>query len=174
MIDRPLECSSCKKTIAIQYTEIAGSNFIQSSMCAECPVLQRQIHGRTALTPAQELGKTAAGLCCGHCGTTLEGIRTGNPLGCSECYEVFGDLLLQDMISAGKLPTRLSAAAKKTTPLHHGRSPGEMTEMNPSLRLLALNEALNETLSREDYEQAAWLRDQIKALMEKQADERKK
>jgi protein arginine kinase activator len=36
-----------------------------------------------------------------------------------------------------------------------------------------LNEALNETLTREDYEQAAWLRDQIKELMEK-ADEGKK
>jgi protein arginine kinase activator len=38
-----------------------------------------------------------------------------------------------------------------------------------------LNEALNETLKKEDYEQAAWLRDQIKAITEKteQSDETK-
>jgi protein arginine kinase activator len=36
-----------------------------------------------------------------------------------------------------------------------------------------LNEALNEALKRENYEQAAFLRDQIKALMEKTSDEGK-
>jgi protein arginine kinase activator len=45
--------------------------------------------------------------------------------------------------------------------------------INPSSRLLALNEALKETLSREDYEQAAWLRDQIKALTESEAKDKK-
>ena len=34
------------------------------------------------------------------------------------------------------------------------------------MQLVALHQALHETLSREDYEQAAWLRDQIKALTE--------
>ena len=47
-----------------------------------------------------------------------------------------------------------------------GRTPGQAVAINPSLKLLALHQALNETLSREDYEQAAWLRDQIKALTE--------
>ncbi len=47
-----------------------------------------------------------------------------------------------------------------------GRAPGEKIEISPSLKLIALNEALSETLSREDYEQAAWLRDQIKKLTE--------
>jgi protein arginine kinase activator len=36
------------------------------------------------------------------------------------------------------------------------------------MRLLALNEALNETIQREDYEQAALLRDQIKAITDTQ------
>ena len=53
---------------------------------------------------------------------------------------------------------------KKSHPIHIGRAPGESLAISPSSRLLALNEALKETLNREDYEQAAWLRDQIKAL----------
>jgi protein arginine kinase activator len=40
--------------------------------------------------------------------------------------------------------------------------------------LTALNEALVETLSREDYEQAAYLRDEIKSLTEGSDDEEKK
>jgi protein arginine kinase activator len=167
MTERPLECTECKRSITVFYTEIVGSGVARSCMCADCPILQKQLHGVNALNLLHDTSDASTGLCCGHCGTTLESIRMGHPLGCSECYEVFGSVLLQEMITAGKLPSRISASTKKSTPLHQGRSPGEAAEMNPSMRLLALNEALNETLSREDYEQAAWLRDQIKELMEK-------
>lgn len=115
----------------------------------------------------------ATGLACGNCGTTLESLRHGNPLGCSICYDVFSDVLVNELINSEKLPPKLFS--KKTAPLHLGRTPGETQEVNTSSRLLALNEALNETLKREDYEQAAWLRDQIRALTENQEkpDERK-
>lgn len=164
--DRPLECSECKKPIAVHYTEIIGHSINRISMCADCPELQRRLHGSPMYRPnltTQEEGST--GLACGNCGTTLEAIRVGNPLGCSVCYEVFDDILIGEMLAAEKIPARL-AQTKKSIPIHIGRSPGEIQEMNPTLRLLALNEALSETLKREDYEQAAWLRDQIKALTE--------
>lgn len=162
--DRPLECSECKKPIAIRYTEVVGNSITHTSMCSDCPELQRRLRG-TPTTQAEGTRAGGTGLACGNCGTTLEALRVGAPLGCSECYVVFDDVLLPEMLAAGKLPPRL-AAAKKSMPIHIGRAPGETQEMNPSLRLLALNEALNETLKREDYEQAAWLRDQIKALTE--------
>lgn len=165
MAERPLECSECKKPIAVNYTEIVGDNMVCTSMCADCPVLQRRLHGTSNYPLPETALETPAGLCCGTCGTTLEAIRMGAPLGCSECYEVFGDIIVQELINTNRIAQKLSN--KKSAPMHIGRSPGETTEMNPSLRLLALNEALNETLTREDYEQAAWLRDQIKELMEK-------
>ncbi len=165
--DRPLECSECKKPIAVRYTEIIGTSVTRTSMCADCPELQRRLHGAPA---SNAIGTTqdeaATGLACGNCGTTLEALRVGTPLGCSLCYEVFDDILLSEMLSSGKIPARI-VPTKKSIPIHIGRAPGEIKEMNPSLRLLALNEALSETLKREDYEQAAWLRDQIKALTEK-------
>ena len=161
--ERPLECGECRKPISVHYTEVIGDSIITTSMCADCPQLQRRLHG----IPSPVLGaaptEIGAGLACGNCGTTLEGLRVGAPLGCSICYDVFDDVLLQEMLSSNKIPLRL-ATSKKSSPIHIGRAPGEAQEMNPSLRLLALNEALNETLKREDYEQAAWLRDQIKAL----------
>jgi protein arginine kinase activator len=76
------------------------------------------------------------------------------------------------MLASEKIPSRITIS-KKSTPVHIGRAPGQTQEMNPSMRLLALNEALNETLAQEDYEQAAWLRDQIKAITEENPEQEK-
>lgn len=161
--DRPMECTECKKPIAVHYTEIMGGNMIHTMMCNDCPILQQKLKGSGSLHTQLE-GETD--LCCGNCGTTLESVRMGNALGCSTCYEVFGDILLPELLASNKISPRITPT-KRSIPIHIGRSKGEAPEINPSLRLLALNEALNETLKREDYEQAAWLRDQIKALTEK-------
>lgn len=163
--ERPLECSECKKPIAIRYTEIVGDSIIHTSMCADCPELQRRLHGTNPKELIANQTGTPAGLECGNCGTTLEEVKRGHRLGCAECYTVFGDVLLNEMQAANRLPPHISLA-KKGLPIHIGRSPGEKAAVNPSSRLLALNEALKETLNREDYEQAASLRDQIKALTE--------
>lgn len=163
--DRPLECGECKKTITVHYTEIVGNAITHTIMCADCPELQRRLFG--IASAEQVTSQTGiAGLGCGNCGTTLEEVKRGHRLGCSECYDVFGDLLLIEMQSAGKLPPKVLASLKKSHAIHLGRGPGESLAVSPSSRLLALNEALRETLNREDYEQAAWLRDQIKALTE--------
>lgn len=162
--ERPIECTECKRSVAIWYTEIVGNNISQLSMCSECPVLQRKLHGQISEKEVGLLpGETS--LACGECGTTLEALRVGNPLGCSNCYEVFDDIIVSELMTLDKVPQRV-ATNKKTVPIHIGRGPGEIREISPSLRLLALNEALTETLKREDYEQAALLRDQIKALTE--------
>lgn len=165
--ERPLECSECKKPVTIHYTEVVGNMITCTGMCADCPELQRRLHGAAHHQFGNAYMGATAGLACGNCGTTMDALRVGAPLGCSHCYEVFDDIILSELLAAEKVPIRL-ASVKKTVPIHIGRSPGEIQEMNPSLRLLALNEALNETLKKEDYEQAAWLRDQIKAITDTQ------
>lgn len=169
--DRPLECTECKRPIAYHYTEIVGDMMTHTSMCAECPVLNRRLHG-THLEHAVIPSESVTALACGNCGTTLEAIKVGTLLGCEVCYEVFDDILLPEMLAGNKIPSRI-ATTKKSVPIHIGRAPGEIQEINPSLRLLALNEALNEMLKSEKYEQAAWLRDQIKALTDQREAEMK-
>jgi protein arginine kinase activator len=170
--DRPLECSECKKPIEVHYTEIVGDCMNQTCMCADCPELHKRLYGISQWElEVESLGGT--GLACGNCGTTLDAVRMGHDLGCCDCYTVFEDVLVQELLSSKKIPPRL-AHNKKTTPMHLGRSPGEAQEINISMRLLALNEALSETLKKEDYEQAAWLRDQIKALTNKQEEQHDK
>jgi protein arginine kinase activator len=164
--DRPIECTECKRPIKVHYTEMVGKKITHTGMCEICPVLQSKLRGTAEEGKAISFAEEGqAGMVCGECGTTLETIRMGNPVGCSLCYEVFGDTLFMELIQSQKIP-RKTREQSKNLPLHLGRGPGEVQEINPSIQLLALNEALNETLSREDYEQAAWIRDQIKSLTE--------
>lgn len=162
MPDRPLECSECRKPTKIVYTEIIDEKMTRTVMCADCPQLQKRLYGK-----GKEAGvgavKIEAALACGNCGTTLEAIRMGHDLGCVSCFEVFADLLVDMLFKEKKISKHLSTTSR-SQPFHIGRSPGEVTEISPTLRLIALNEALDETLTREDYEQAALLRDQIEAL----------
>ncbi|HRD55142.1 MAG TPA: UvrB/UvrC motif-containing protein [Parachlamydiaceae bacterium] len=163
--ERPLECGECKKPIAIRYTEIVKNNYIETSMCADCPELQKRLHGQNVDSlPGGQISK--AGVACGNCGTTLQAVRVGASLGCSNCYEIFKDVIVQELLNLNKITLR-AAAPKKNTLFHVGRQRGEMIKFNPSAQLIALNEALVETLKQEDYEQAALLRDQIKALTDK-------
>lgn len=163
--ERPLECSGCRKGVAVRYTEVVGNTITHTVMCGDCPQLEARLHGIPARSEVKTQAGGVAGLCCGSCGTTLNEVRAGSLLGCNECYEVFEDLVLSELQGAGRIPPR-HKGGKKSAPLHIGRAPGEAKEMSPSLKLLALNEALTETLQREDYEQAAWLRDQIKEITE--------
>lgn len=165
MPERPLDCSECKKPIYVCYTEIVGEKVTRTVMCADCPHLEKKIYGKTRQPGLEETeGMTA--LACGNCGTSLEALRMGHALGCSECYDVFTDTLIETLLKEHRISRHLTSN-KRTQPLHIGRTPGEVTEISPTLHLIALNEALDETLIREDYEQAALLRDQIRALKER-------
>jgi protein arginine kinase activator len=160
-VERPLECTECRKAIAVRYTEVVASGVTTVCMCAECPQLQKRLFG---LPPNAEGLQGEMGLVCGDCGTTLANIRMGSMLGCSHCYEIFGDAVIHELRVAHALPAAL--AGQKMANIHVGRSPGELSEISPTTRLAALNQALIETLHREDYEQAALLRDQIRTLTE--------
>ncbi len=169
--DRHLECGECKKPVAVIYTEIVGKTMYRIAMCSECPILRQKLYGSKIAEP-RGLQAQTLGLCCGVCNTTADEIKMGIPVGCSTCYEVFSDLISQELISQERLPAAIKG--KRPVPLHIGRIPGQAAEVNPALKLLTLHQALNETLAREDYEQAAWLRDQIKALTEgNKTDEQK-
>lgn len=176
MADRPVECAGhCKRPIKVIYKEIVDDTITVTTMCSECPVYEHKLHGQIKALASEGLAEGEAGLCCGNCRTTLESVLTGNPLGCSECYAVFSDVLISALVSENAVPSHLkkNISTKKTQLLHLGKTPHTLTAPTSS-RLTAFNEALNEALKKENYEQAAWLRDQIKALIEKGSDDSKK
>ncbi|MCH9608608.1 MAG: hypothetical protein S4CHLAM45_11860 [Chlamydiales bacterium] len=162
MAERPLDCSECKKAVSVHFTEIVEDKETRLIMCNDCPHLEKRLHGSAQKAEGMKIsGKTA--LACGNCGTTLDSILMGHPLGCFECYDIFNDVITDGLIKEHRISRHLTVNAR-TQPLHIGRVPGDVCEISPTLRLIALNEALDETLIREDYEQAALLRDQIDKL----------
>lgn len=170
-MERPIECSHCKRNIKIVYQDIQLHESNEIGMCNECPILSKKLHGtqgksiqNTAI--AQESVQT---LHCGNCETSQEALQTGEGLGCSECYVVFEELILQDLIQANKIGPRVRSALskKKYTSFHIGKIPRQPKEITLSKRLQELTEALNEALKGENYEQAAWLRDQIQEIIGK-------
>lgn len=170
--ERHIECSDCKKPIVTCYTEVVGKTIHRIGMCKDCPILWNRLHGTPLHEPRIE-GVTTAELCCGSCGTTANEIRMGGHVGCGTCYEVFENLLIQELTAAERAIYK-AQGAKRPAPLHLGKIPGQVLHMNPAQHLLSLHQALGETLSREDYEQAAWLRDQIKALTEEKENHEEK
>ncbi|MGE5195839.1 MAG: UvrB/UvrC motif-containing protein [Anaerolineae bacterium] len=173
MAERSIECNQCKKPIKVIYKEIIGNSIVCTEMCADCPLLEKKLHGLPS--PDQELPgqkEGTSGLFCGKCATALESITMGGSLGCNECYAVFADLIIDELIKTDRIPTRLKKDLNlnKSQPLHVGKSPSQPTKVPLSSRITALSEALNEAIKKENYEQAAWLRDQIKVLMEKSND----
>lgn len=164
MSERPIECSQCKRPAKILYKEILEDTINCTQMCADCPVLQTKLHGE-----ARNTDNKAGQICCNSCGTSLESVQTGQPVGCSECYVVFNDSLVEEVIAAGAIPPALQKklADHRSQAIHIGKSPDQIVDITLSSRLTSLNEALNDALKRENYEQAALLRDQIKNLTEK-------
>ncbi|MEZ5315325.1 MAG: UvrB/UvrC motif-containing protein [Chlamydiales bacterium] len=170
MPERPLDCTECKKPISVHYIEIIQEKVTRTGMCLNCPHLEKRLHGNTSHN-TQDKKEKMADLVCGNCGTSLEAIRMGHLLGCSDCYNVFAEILVDDLFKEKRVSRHLNPS-KKGQPLHIGRVQGEMTGISPTLRLITLNEAIDEMLIKEDYEQAALLRDQIRALKQKVEDEK--
>lgn len=162
MTERPEECSLCKKPIAVLYKEVSDKGAVCTQMCAECPVLAKKMHGSTApVSKDQEMH-------CGRCGTSSSAYCTEGVLGCSSCYDVFADLIVTELAKAQKIPVGAQKkwSERKPQTLHLGKSPGQQVILPTSSQLSTLHEALNEALKKENYEQAAALRDQIKKLTE--------
>lgn len=164
MAERSVECGQCKKPVKVLYKEIVNNTITVTEMCADCPLLQRKLHGETPNALAQVTEET--GLFCGKCHTPLEAVKMGNPMGCSECYNVFGDRLVAELVAENKIPKKMQTN-RRNQPLHVGKTPDKPVNVPASNRLTTLNEALNKALQQENYEEAAWLRDQIKEIMEK-------
>lgn len=106
MTERPFECSGCHKEICSIYKEMVGTTTIISEMCQECPVLQQKLHGAGHRPDAHAL-MGEKGLVCGDCNTSLEAVQMGSLLGCSQCYSVFGEVLIRELAAAKKIPETL-------------------------------------------------------------------
>lgn len=117
--------------------------------------------------PSKQLNQVGA---CPHCGMTWEDFQKNGLLGCSECYNHFADVLpplLRRLHGQsehiGKKPYNSAPAVKPQTP-----PPAPHEDKAPQTELEKLQQQMREAIDSENFEEAARLRDEIKALKAKE------
>lgn len=91
--------------------------------------------------------------CCSSCGMHYKDFAETSKLGCSDCYESFSDRLAPILQSITKPPQSTNESAA------HDNSPTSKQD-----DIMKLKHILEQCVEREDYENAAKLRDKISQL----------
>jgi len=165
-----MKCDLCGQNAAtVHLTEIIDDESRELHLCEACA----QEKGAGA---AQEFGLAGllAGLTdfgikpsgkrtpkptCPECGLTYEDFRKSGRLGCGDCYTAFRPFLVPllkhihgSTQHVGRIPTTLSQRRKGRKPV---QTPDELNQLKEQLKTAVVAEA---------FEEAARLRDQIRAL----------
>ncbi|MFM2164648.1 MAG: hypothetical protein RL325_1085 [Planctomycetota bacterium] len=159
-MDRPCDC--CPNPAVVHETIVRNGEKSEVHLCAEHAVEQGYILP-TNTGPALVVGKllekaTQAAArsikACRSCGMTMQSLREAGLVGCSECYRVFEE----------ELSTLIERTQDGAT-AHVGRHPahaGSLIDRAAVRNRLARE--LREAVSREEYERAARLRDEMQGL----------
>ena len=166
MPNRPPGCENCKEPATIHLTQIINGKMHKIDLCAKCPnaksiedptgfSLADQLLG---LGAAEEMKANSDEVVCPKCGFSQVDFKKSGRLGCPACYETFRsglEPLLRNMHRGtrhkGKIPARFQTARELRT------------------RLDALDAKLKSAVGKEDYEEAAALRDRMREIETKLA-----
>jgi len=159
-------CSICKdKPATVHLTQIVGDKMQKMDLCEEC-AKAKGINDPTGfgladldlvlgLGASQQIEQSAGGveLKCPRCGFTQADFKKSGRLGCPECYQTFAEGL------GGLLKTMHKGTR------HSGKTPEALRSSRDfSERMKTLQNKLAKAIKEENFEQAASLRDEIKAM----------
>ncbi|MEA2081963.1 MAG: UvrB/UvrC motif-containing protein [Elusimicrobiota bacterium] len=152
-------CDICKENEAtVHFTSFHGGEVTKMHICHACAVKLGVFDGNTQEKSFDILGKFLSALAlpesisdqsCSECGKKLSEFREDGKLGCPQCWEAFR--------------ANLEPLLKKI----HGRSFHKGKAGAPkvkNLRVGALQKELLTAVEKEEYEEAARIRDKIKEL----------
>ncbi|UCH11992.1 MAG: UvrB/UvrC motif-containing protein [Candidatus Omnitrophota bacterium] len=172
-------CDIChKREAAIHITEIINDEVKELHVCQKCAeaenIKMQQAFGMadllSGLVEFPSLIEEKKELKCPACGMTYSDFRRLGKLGCGDCYKAFRNVLLPLLKNIhgsthhmGKEPERIIATGKGTVP-PAGRQVKKVKAATKEDRIAELKEKLKKAIQAEEYEQAAVLRDRIRAL----------
>ncbi len=164
-------CEECKKNPAtVVITVLSGNGTTVRHLCQECvekmetSIAKGELSSflSSLLNILSKEPKKEETLRCDACGLTYEEFQNTGRLGCAECYKVF----------AGQLKPLLLRVHGRSQ--HAGRVPADREQERAfELNISKLKERMDKAVIEENFEAAAALRDEIKALTEKQKAEAK-
>lgn len=160
-------CDECKKRAACMHiTKIINGQKVEKHLCEQCA----QEHGHINFSFDDnfsvhdflkgifsnyqgECGQYQTETACPQCGMTYRDFSRNGKIGCNICYKTFGERLIP-------LLRRIHGTSN-----HTGKIPrrgGGAISLKQQLN--GLRKELERCVAREEYEQAAKLRDEIRAL----------
>jgi len=159
-----MKCCLCKqKEAKVHLTKIEAGQMQRVDLCEECAKSKGMEDPAVSMadlllglgTP-QEVQSAApqAEVKCPVCGFTQADFKKAGRFGCSECYKAFAE----------GLETLLKSMHKGVR--HKGKAPALGGE-DLKEKLAALQKSLDTAIADEQYEVAAKLRDQLRALRQK-------
>lgn len=182
-----MTCDLCgKNEAAVHLTEVINDQTRELHLCEQCAQEKGAAAAEQFGLAGLLAGLTEAGLKtglragenpkCGRCGMSYQDFRKGGRLGCGGCYETFRKYLapllkrihgstqytgaLAPPAAAGKPSRRAEPAGKAELA---GRA-GLARKAEPAEQVARLREQLKEAVAAERFEEAARLRDKIRAL----------
>ncbi|MEW6618782.1 MAG: UvrB/UvrC motif-containing protein [bacterium] len=162
-------CDVCQKEEAtIFYKEMVNNKYSEMHLCEKCAYEQgvkkfqlpsaitNLLSALTELSP-EALPRQMVEKKCPGCNSTYSDFRERGKLGCSQCYQAFNEPLADilrkihgNIQHIGKSPLKVAVTQTQ-----------DMTKIK---EIEALRKALDEAVKREEYEEAANLRDKIRDL----------
>lgn len=163
-------CDICKKNVAtVHLTQMVEGKTKKVDLCEACSK-EKGVDDPTGfsladlllgLGAAQEIEQSSGGseIRCPRCGFTQADFKKAGRLGCSECYKVFSEGL-EGLLKTMHKGTR-----------HVGKIPIVFRQSQDLAdKLKSLQKKLEKAITSEDFETAATLRDEVKALRAQMAD----
>lgn len=162
-------CQNCGKNEATTHIkQIINGDMAESHLCSDCAShlgysdvfsgfglnLSGLFGGLLGdMMPSISAGKSPR---CPKCGTSFEEIVRSGKVGCADCYRTFYDKLLP---SIQRIHGKIKHSGKVTN-----SAPVESKEETAEEKIEKLKIAMNEAVAKQEFETAAKIRDEIKAL----------
>lgn len=165
---KPLKCDLCDESATVHLTQIVNNQIHKIDLCESCAE-QKGITDPNGYSLADLLVKPSdgaeepteaieGGLVCDECGYTQREFKKTGRLGCEYCYRTFESLLSPALAGMHKGER------------HRGKVPARAAEQKTyEDRLNSLESYLQVAIQKEQYEDAARVRDEIIEL-KKSAD----
>ena len=142
-------------------TQIVGGKMQKVNLCEACSK-EKGVNDPTGFAladlllgmgAAQDIERSPSGVSCSVCGFTQADFKKTGRLGCSACYDVFGESLeamLKNMHKGSE---------------HVGKAPASLIKIRElDAQIRDLQSSLERAVADEEYEKAADLRDQIRRI----------
>ncbi len=147
-------CELCgQREATVLFTQILGQEKQIHHFCRKCAAEKSEISVGVTLSvtagPIREAAGKKANLVCSGCGLTFYQFKKVGLFGCPDCYRAFEPEL-------GEIFRRI-----------HGASHYNVAEKNDEESLKRLAKQLKMAVDREEYEEAAKLRDRLLILTKK-------